>query len=173
MKYITTVATPTGARSFEIEILDAHHVKVDGRPLTVNLQAAGDPTLISLLLEGGVTEAEVAPYENGGAASWEVRLDTARFVIEVEAETQRRLRLAVGAPPSGAGELKLLAPMPGLVLALPVGEGQIVRQGDVLVVLESMKMQNEIKSPRDGRVTRLQVQVGARVAGRQPLLTLE
>ena len=47
--------------------------------------------------------------------------------------------------------------MPGLVISIPVKEGQTISQGDILVVLESMKMQNELKSPRDGTVLRIQV----------------
>jgi biotin carboxyl carrier protein len=62
--------------------------------------------------------------------------------------------------------------MPGLVVALPVGEGQAVAKGDVLVILESMKMQNELKAPRDGTVARVRVTVGDSVEQRQTLLSV-
>jgi biotin carboxyl carrier protein len=62
--------------------------------------------------------------------------------------------------------------MPGLVVAIPVVEGQVVKTGDVLVVLESMKMQNELKSPRDGTVARLRVQAGDSVEQKQVLLSV-
>ena len=55
------------------------------------------------------------------------------------------------------GDYYLKATMPGLVVSIPVKEGQTISQGDILVVLESMKMQNELKSPRDGTVLRIQV----------------
>jgi len=57
-------------------------------------------------------------------------------------------------------------------VAIPVGEGQEVQKGDVLVVLESMKMQNELKSPRAGLIARLRVKTGDSVDQHQTLLTV-
>jgi biotin carboxyl carrier protein len=62
--------------------------------------------------------------------------------------------------------------MPGLVIAIPVVEGQSVAQGDVLVILESMKMQNELKSPRAGKISRVRVKEGDSVERRQTLLSV-
>jgi biotin carboxyl carrier protein len=56
---------------------------------------------------------------------------------------------------------------------VPVNEGDTVKKGGVLVILESMKMQNELKSPRDGKVTRVQVKAGDSVEQRQPILSVE
>jgi biotin carboxyl carrier protein len=63
--------------------------------------------------------------------------------------------------------------MPGLVIAIPVSEGQQVQKGDILVVLESMKMQNELKSPSAGKVSRLRVEAGDSVEQHQTLLSVE
>ncbi len=62
--------------------------------------------------------------------------------------------------------------MPGLVVAIPVSEGQAVNKGDVLVVLESMKMQNELKSPRSGTISRQRVKIGDSVELKQTLLSV-
>ena len=62
--------------------------------------------------------------------------------------------------------------MPGLVVSIPVSEGQAISTGDVLVILESMKMQNELSSPRDGTVTRLRVKPGDSVERRETILTV-
>jgi biotin carboxyl carrier protein len=62
--------------------------------------------------------------------------------------------------------------MPGLVISIPVSEGQQIEQGEVLVILESMKMQNELKSPRDGTVSRLRVEPGDNVEQRETLLSV-
>ena len=62
--------------------------------------------------------------------------------------------------------------MPGLVVALAVKEDQHIEKGQVLVILESMKMQNELKSPRAGKVERVKVKVGESVEQRQVLLTV-
>jgi biotin carboxyl carrier protein len=62
--------------------------------------------------------------------------------------------------------------MPGLVVAVPVEEGQLVARGDALVILESMKMQNELKAPRQGTVAQVRVRPGERVELNQVLMTL-
>jgi biotin carboxyl carrier protein len=70
------------------------------------------------------------------------------------------------------GEFLLKSPMPGLVVAIPVEEGQEVKKGQVLLILESMKMQNELKAPRDGVVHRIKVKTGETVEQRQTLLSV-
>jgi biotin carboxyl carrier protein len=71
-----------------------------------------------------------------------------------------------------AGEYHLKAPMPGMVVAVPVEEGQKVERGADLVILESMKMQNELKAPREGTVTHVRVRPGDRVDQNQILISL-
>jgi biotin carboxyl carrier protein len=70
------------------------------------------------------------------------------------------------------GEYTLKAPMPGLVVSVPVLEGQTVQRGDNLIILESMKMQNELKAPREGTIGRIRIKVGDSVDQNQSLLTL-
>jgi biotin carboxyl carrier protein len=62
--------------------------------------------------------------------------------------------------------------MPGLVVAMPVTEGQEVKKGQVILILESMKMQNELRSPRDGVMGRIRVKVGESVEQKQTLLSV-
>jgi biotin carboxyl carrier protein len=62
--------------------------------------------------------------------------------------------------------------MPGLVVTIPVTEGQFVNRGQVILILESMKMQNELKAPRDGTIGRLRVRPGETVEQKQTLLSL-
>ena len=61
----------------------------------------------------------------------------------------------------------------GPVVTIPVVEGQAVKKGQVLLILESMKMQNELKSPRDGIVNRIKVKTGESVEQKQPLLSVQ
>jgi biotin carboxyl carrier protein len=70
------------------------------------------------------------------------------------------------------GEFTLAAPMPGMVVAIPVEVGQSVEKGDNLIILESMKMQNELKAPRGGKVSGVRVSPGDSVDLNQVLLTL-
>jgi biotin carboxyl carrier protein len=58
------------------------------------------------------------------------------------------------------------------VVAIPVTEGQAITQGQVLLVLESMKMQNELKAPRDGIISRIRVKAGETVEQKQTLLNV-
>lgn len=74
--------------------------------------------------------------------------------------------------PPGAGG-SVMAPMPGVILKLNVKPGDAVKQGDVLMTLEAMKMENDISSPRDGKITAVHVSVSASVNAGDPLIDLE
>ena len=71
----------------------------------------------------------------------------------------------------GAGQ-KVAAPMPGTIVSVNVSDGQSVKKGDVLVVLEAMKMENEIKAPADGTVTSIAVNKGESVDTGATLVTI-
>jgi biotin carboxyl carrier protein len=94
------------------------------------------------------------------------------YEVDVEDERQRRLRQASETEGGPGGEFQLKAPMPGLIVAVPVAEGDSVSRGQNLVILESMKMQNELRSPRDGVVLRVRANPGERVEQNQVLVTL-
>ena len=72
---------------------------------------------------------------------------------------------------TGAGE-PIVAPMPGNILKVNVSAGQAVKEGDVLVVLEAMKMENEILAPKNGTVTQVLVSKGASVDTGAPLVVI-
>ncbi len=74
---------------------------------------------------------------------------------------------------ASAGALSVKAPMPGTVMAFKVNEGQEVKRGDVLLILEAMKMENEIVAPQAGRVAALRVPVSASVNTGDPLVDLD
>ena len=77
------------------------------------------------------------------------------------------------AAPAGAqGGVKVNAPMPGKILGIKANAGQAVKKGDVLLVLEAMKMENEIVAPQDGTVASINVAVGDQVEAGAVLATL-
>ena len=76
------------------------------------------------------------------------------------------------AAPAAAGANSVTAPMPGTILAVKVTAGQSVKKGDVICVLEAMKMENDIPAPCDGVVASINVQKGASVASGDVIATL-
>ena len=76
------------------------------------------------------------------------------------------------APAGSQGGVKVNAPMPGKILGVKVAAGQAVKKGDVLVVLEAMKMENEIVAPQDGTVASVNTSVGEQVEAGAVLATL-
>lgn len=76
------------------------------------------------------------------------------------------------APTGVAGMNKVIAPMPGTILDVKVSVGQSVKKGDVVCVLEAMKMENDIPAPCDGVITSINVQKGSTVAANDVLVSL-
>ena len=76
------------------------------------------------------------------------------------------------APAAAAGAVKVNAPMPGKILAVKTSVGAAVKKGDVVLVLEAMKMENEIVAPQDGTVASVNVSVGASVESGEVMITL-
>ncbi len=165
MKYVVTI----NEREYQVEILDEKRINVDGTELDVDFQSVSGQPIYSLILSGHSYEAFVSPNQS----EWQVMLHGNLYDVRVEDERERRLRAASGAGASEHQEFQLKAPMPGLVVAIPVSEGQEVKKGEVLVILESMKMQNELKSPKAGKVGYVRVEPGSSVEQRQVLLSVE
>jgi acetyl/propionyl-CoA carboxylase alpha subunit len=165
MKYIATIAE----KEYEIEILSETRVLIDDVPHEIDFKRLRQYLSFSLLVDGKSYETNIYQDNN----DWEVLLRGRQFTVDVEDERDRRLRLAAGHISVHKGKLVLRAPMPGLVIDIPVAEGDQVTKGDVLVILESMKMQNELTAPRDGKVTRIQAKVNDNVERKESLLVLE
>jgi biotin carboxyl carrier protein len=164
MKYVTTI----GDHEYMVEILDERHVLIDGVRHEVDIESVGGQPVYSLLVGGRSFEVHVYPSESG----YQVLVHGNLYPARVEDERERRLRAALAGVVPENREFQLKAPMPGLVVAIPVTEGQAVGKGDVLLILESMKMQNELKSPRAGKVTRVRIKAGDSVEQKQTLLNV-
>lgn len=164
MLYVASI----GEREFLVEIIDENHVLVDGKPYQVDFEPIKDQPIYSLLVDGHSYEGFVYPAEK----AWQVLLYGRSYPVLVEQEMERRLRMASGSRVSEKAEIHIKAPMPGLVVAVPIKEGQEVERGQVLILLESMKMQNELRAPRSGAISRLLTQAGERVEQNQTLLSI-
>ena len=164
MKYIATI----GDRQIEVELLPDQQMTVDGELVEADFQSVANQPIYSLILNGLSYEASISH----GDAGLQVLLLGQLFNVAVEDERQRRLRQSSGGAAVLGGDYILKAPMPGMVVTIPVDEGQEVATGDILVILESMKMQNELKAPRDGLISRVRVHAGDSVDQNQVLLII-
>ncbi|MGD0611950.1 MAG: biotin/lipoyl-containing protein [Anaerolineales bacterium] len=162
MRYSTRVDD----REHQIEILDEHHVRLNERMHEIDFVSVSGQPIYSLIIDGKSFEAYVYPEEAG----WQVLLVGRQYQVQVREEHETRLARTQTTGPDEEEEYPLRAPMPGLVVSIPVQEGQRVEPGQVLLVLESMKMQNELRSPRGGQVHGLAVKPGESVEPKQLLL---
>ncbi len=164
MKYITEV----GDRSYIIDVEREGEVVQDGMPHQLDFKAIDQEGLYSLLVDNKSYEVLVQE----GEGQLHVVIDGALYTVSVIDERARRLAEAAGgfAPPGGEHGIK--SPMPGMVVAVPVQEKEVVKKGQVVLVLESMKMENELKAPRDGTITSVKVGPRQAVEQGQVLLTI-
>lgn len=153
MRYFVTLA----GRTFEVEV-DGEHVTVDGATVETDLASAGplrhvvaDGTSVTLLATAGEARG-----------TWRVEAEGRRLDVDVVDERTRAIRAMTGATRSTrSGSVR--APMPGLIVRLEVAEGETVAPGQGVVIMEAMKMENELKADGGGVVKRILVQPGAAV----------
>jgi biotin carboxyl carrier protein len=160
-----------GARRHEIHV----EVQMEGGRLVLDTGAERiaadvvplpDGESYSLLVDG--RSYEVAVEEDG--ATLRVRLGGRTFRAAVRSPLEKVLREVL--PAAGAAGSVLAAPMPGLVVALKVAVGDAVSAGQALLVMEAMKMQNELSAEVDGVVRAVHAELGRSVEAGQPLVTL-
>jgi pyruvate carboxylase subunit B len=157
-----------GQREYEVEI-DGDKVIVDGELLEVDFRQGGAPELYSILCNGASYELliEAERFHYG------VTLRGERIDVQVEDERTRRLNAGRKMPAMPEGELAVTAPIPGLVVKVLVAPGDKIEDSQPLVILEAMKMENEIRALRAGVVKSVQVAAGQRVEQNGVLLVLE
>ena len=166
MKYFVRLA----GRTIEVEVLGGA-VRVDGETLDAHLAAVPGTPLHHLLLGGDSWTVSAQALE--GMGQWALGAVGERVEVEAVDERTQAIRTLTGKKggPSGGGVVK--APMPGLVVRVQVTEGQKVGPGTGLVVVEAMKMENELKATHPGIVRKVHVAPGAIVEKGAPLVTLE
>jgi acetyl/propionyl-CoA carboxylase alpha subunit len=109
----------------------------------------------------------------GGGSDWIVTLGGRRIEVAVRSWRERVMAEAETAARVHGGPVVVKATLPGLVVAVAVSAGDEVAEGSVLLTLEAMKMQNEVRAPRAGRVIEVAVDAGETVATGAALLRLE
>lgn len=163
MKYLTTV----NGQKFEVELDKDGRLTINGETRQVDFHHISE-ALYSVLINNKSVEALVERHEG----RYQVLIEGDLYEVEVLDERQQRLMSASSGFSAAQGEITIRSPMPGLIVAVRVSEGDQVRKGQPLVVLESMKMENDIKAPRDGKVERIHVEKGQTVEQNKALITL-
>ena len=165
MKYAVLV----DGQVIEVEV-DGDRVTVAGELHTATLGAIPGTPLRQLLLDGRPSTLAV---ESLGRGRWALAPGGERWEVEVLDERTRHIRSLTASVDRPLAAPALKAPMPGLVLRVQVAAGQHVQAGAGLVVLEAMKMENELKAPIAAVVKILRVRPGEAVEKGQILLEFE
>lgn len=141
--------------------LDGAHAVIDGESLDVSLTAlAGTPVR---LVRIGEQVHRVVARRGGSRGAWTLDVDGVRVEAEALDERLRTIRDMTAASAAASGPAPLVAPMPGLVVRVTVAVGDTVSAGQGLVVVEAMKMENELRAAAPGVVTGVRAVVGSAV----------
>jgi biotin carboxyl carrier protein len=190
MRFVATV----GDRQHTVEVDSNGHVRqvlLDGRELTVDWRLVGaEHTHLSGASPGGEQadhysmlvgthsfDAYVRAVEGlagtteGTTYTLEVSIAGRPYAVTVQDARSQALESLAGGP-RAAGEVSIRAPMPGLVVSVLAGEGAEVRRGQTIVVLEAMKMENDLAAPRAGVIKVVHVARGQAVNQNDVLVTI-
>ncbi|MEO8139186.1 MAG: biotin/lipoyl-containing protein [Gemmatimonadota bacterium] len=162
MKYFVAI----DGREVAVEV-DGDRVRVDGRELRAHLTVVPGTPIRHLLAGVDSLALVVEPRERG---EWRLSVEGTSYLAEVVDERTRHIRSLTGEAGKSAGSAHLRAPMPGLVVRVLAREGDQVVTGQALVVLEAMKMENELRSVAAGVVGAIRVVPGQAVEKGQVLL---
>ncbi len=166
MKYLAQIDGIT----YEIEI-EANNaiILINGEPVEADLLQVDPLGLYSLLLDHRSCELVVEEQTQG----YRVTLGAQTFDVRVADERQLRMEAARADVSARAeGDMPITTPIPGLVVKVLVTEGQHVEENTPLVILEAMKMENEIRAPQAGVVRDISIQPGQSVEGNAVLMIL-
>jgi biotin carboxyl carrier protein len=143
------------SRNVELQrTTDRWNISLDGNPINADAIEIA-PNTYSILIEGRSFEVRVTPTPNGT-----LTVQTAHQEFTAEIIDTRAWRGRHHNPAEAEGRQQILAPMPGKIIRVLVQAGEKVQAGQGLLVVEAMKMQNEIRSPKNGIVERLLVKEG-------------
>ncbi|HHP7238974.1 biotin/lipoyl-containing protein [Longibacter sp.] len=156
-----------GDRAVDVT-LDDGQLLIDGEPTEYSFRKIRKG-YVSLILNGRSVPVSVEPTDDG---SYRVTIDGRRTAVRVKDE-RALLMEEFGLEEDGAGGGDVRAPMPGLVLDVRVAVGDAVEADEGLLVLEAMKMENELKAPSSGRVAAIHASAGDAVDKNALLIEIE
>jgi pyruvate carboxylase subunit B len=155
MKYFVRI----GKDQHEVEV-DGDEIRVDGTAIRAQLVDLEHSPVQLLMIGDVVTRVLGRRVERG---TYDLSLGGHRLTVEALDERSRAIRALSGASGHATGPAHLVAPMPGLVVRVNVSEGDQVKPGQPLVVMEAMKMENELRATSPGVVKRVAISAGSAV----------
>lgn len=156
MRYFVTV----GETAFEIDV-DGEQVSVDGEAVAVELLEVRGTPLRRLSLNGESHRVVAERGETRG--EWDLHVDGYRIAVEVVDERTRAIRAMTARSAAPKGPKPVKAPMPGMIMRIDVNVGDQVRAGQGVLIIEAMKMENELKAEAAGTVSKISVAPGTAV----------
>lgn len=165
MRYVVRV----GSRDYELTV-DGDSVVLDGRVVAARLEDLPGSPMQLVTIDGAVHRMIARRVERG---VFDLSMDGHRFTVEALDERARIIRELSGAAQKAAGPAHLNAPMPGLIVRINVRDGDPVGAGQGLVVMEAMKMENELRAAAAGTVKRVVVAPGSAVEKGALLIEME
>jgi pyruvate carboxylase subunit B len=142
------------------------NIRIDGRDVQVDFRRLHSGKLFSLLADNIAHEFAIERAD-GGFDIWH---SAGQFRVEVSDEKTERLRKLMGEAGGGVKAGSLKAPMPGLVVRVEVEVGQHINKGDGLLIVEAMKMENELKAHAPCVIKEIKVKPGQPVEKNQVLI---
>lgn len=155
MHYFVTI----DGRTFEVDLTGAVP-RVDGEPVEAELSGVADTPTLHLLANGRSHTLVARRTDRHG---WDLHLDGERYEVEVVDERTRAIQAMTGQGVGPRGPRPVKAPMPGLVVRVAVEPGDHVHAGQTIVIMEAMKMENDLKAEADGIVATVSARPGQAV----------
>jgi biotin carboxyl carrier protein len=153
-------------KEYIVSIDPASHppqIKIDGKPVETKFSTRSDNSEIQLLMDNRSYDIEVVKQKGNTNGDFSVFIYGREFSLYAEDERLAKIREVAGLGPGGDTRMELHAPMPGLVTKVLVNPGDQVKRGESLIIVEAMKMENELKSVIDGTIKEVKVKEGQSV----------
>ena len=162
---VEVTTTDDGGRQIRVDGIDYEVADAGAHAHRVSSEASGDHRQLEVTLAAGHGKDRGRPSEAWVAGS--------RARLEVLTEQEARLAAALGQSAGGSGSGTLAAPMPGRVVKVLIAAGQAITAGTPAIIVEAMKMENELHAPATGTVIEILVGEGDTVEAGQPLCEIE
>lgn len=168
MKYIAKIED----KSHQVDLTEINgklEVAIDGKTISVDFVQVKPPNFFSFLVNNKSFDVEITR----NSESYWVNLNGRKYECFLEDEKLSRIKDIAGFKKEILHEKELKTPMPGLVLAIEVKEGDLVKTGQGVAIVEAMKMENELKAKFDGKVKKIRVKPGQAVDKDEVLVVFE